>query len=124
MTKLKIEIYSIIYIVLSNGTEENCFRKLFPHLRINKLEFFDIKVRLFIFVILGEASRPKSKGAECPICFKFIAWKKDLARHVLIHTGEKPFVCQVCNRAFNDKSNLNKHQIIHIKQNLQSIKKF
>ena len=72
-----------------------------------------------MFVILGEAPRRKSKGAECPICFKHIAWKKDLAKHMIIHTGEKPFVCSVCNKAFNVKSNLNKHQIVHLNKNRQ-----
>lgn len=33
--------------------------------------------------------------------------------HVRIHTGDKPFRCEVCNRGFAQKGNLNKHKRLH-----------
>ena len=37
----------------------------------------------------------------------------NLQRHLLIHNGEKPFECEVCNRKFNQRVNLDKHMKSH-----------
>ena len=50
---------------------------------------------------------------QCGICSKSFGTKTHLARHKLIHTGEKPFVCEQCGKAFAQKSHLKRHQKIH-----------
>ena len=37
----------------------------------------------------------------------------NLQRHILIHKGEKPYQCEICNRKFNQRVNLDKHLKSH-----------
>ncbi|CAK8681877.1 unnamed protein product [Clavelina lepadiformis] len=45
----------------------------------------------------------------CQFCGKSCYNASDLKVHIRIHTGEKPFQCKICDKAFSDKSNYIRH---------------
>ncbi|XP_039859788.1 endothelial zinc finger protein induced by tumor necrosis factor alpha-like [Simochromis diagramma] len=46
----------------------------------------------------------------CHICGKDKKCRSQLARHVIIHTGERPFACDLCSARFNRHGNLQQHK--------------
>ncbi|XP_061627841.1 oocyte zinc finger protein XlCOF6-like isoform X3 [Phyllopteryx taeniolatus] len=46
---------------------------------------------------------------DCPTCERLFPCNAALKRHVVIHTGKKPFKCFICGRGFTQRGNLNTH---------------
>ncbi|XP_013870817.1 zinc finger protein 341 [Austrofundulus limnaeus] len=63
----------------------------------------------------GATEQLKGKGLKlkCNFCDKIFSKNFDLQQHIRSHTGEKPFQCIVCGRAFAQKSNVKKHMQTH-----------
>ncbi|KAM5468027.1 hypothetical protein MauCBS54593_005310 [Microsporum audouinii] len=47
--------------------------------------------------------------AQCPQCPKTFVHKKHARRHLLRHTGERPYMCPLCTRAFTRSDVLKDH---------------
>ncbi|KAL2082344.1 hypothetical protein ACEWY4_022162 [Coilia grayii] len=50
---------------------------------------------------------------ECPVCLKCFTSPSKLKRHCLIHTGQRPFQCYMCQRAFRQLAHLKVHYKVH-----------
>ena len=55
----------------------------------------------------------KPMNNTCRYCLQTFAAPSLLVRHERKHTGEKPFVCEICSRGFARKDNLKSHQLVH-----------
>ncbi|XP_057178185.1 ras-responsive element-binding protein 1 isoform X1 [Triplophysa rosa] len=45
----------------------------------------------------------------CPFCPRVFPWASSLQRHMLTHTGQKPYPCHQCDAFFSTKSNCERH---------------
>lgn len=52
---------------------------------------------------------------QCSRCLKVFTRSSALQSHILVHTGDRPFVCphSSCSKSFNVKSNMNRHFKTH-----------
>jgi len=57
-------------------------------------------------------------GRQCVVCGRHLSTKQNLERHLLLHTGDRPFTCQHCGRTFTQKTHLKSHMIVHMKNQL------
>jgi hypothetical protein len=66
----------------------------------------------------GAATNPElavTRQHVCALCQSRFLCKSKLDRHMLTHTGAKPFACY-CGKSFNQKSALKNHSRRHIKK--------
>ena len=70
-----------------------------------------------------ERTTNKSDSNECVVCKRILSCQSALKMHYRTDTGERPFRCRICARAFSTKGNLKTHMNVHrISDDIGSIK--
>lgn len=55
------------------------------------------------------SKRSGKEGYSCQVCRKMFTSSSNLAVHSMIHSGTKPFKCDLCSWSFRQKAHLQKH---------------
>ena len=72
------------------------------------MDFHQVFKHLFL-----QKERQEASAYKCEECGKGFQWKRDLAQHHRLHTGEKLLICSVCGKKFVTRQALLHHVVVH-----------
>lgn len=76
---------------------------------VNPLKFCEVTLQDETKEQEEQPKRTSLKKYECRVCSRNFGWSTDLKRHILTHTGERPFRCKLCESTFTRNFLLQKH---------------
>ncbi len=65
---------------------------------------------------LRDTPTTKYNKNVCQICEKQFSSICDLRRHMVKHTGEKPYKCEYCHKGYSQRGDLKRHLVAHTGQ--------
>ena len=67
----------------------------------------------YFFSFILQKERQDASAYKCDECGRGFQWKRDLAQHKRLHTGEKLLICSVCGKKFTTRQALLHHVVVH-----------
>jgi KRAB domain-containing zinc finger protein len=76
---------------------------------------FKSSLKIHLLNVHGVGVKVPTEPVPCPYqgCHKIYANKVGLERHIMLHTGERPYKCDYCEKAFIQKGTLQEHVRVH-----------
>jgi len=63
---------------------------------------------------VGRSNHNLQKNFKCLTCERYFSSKHCLREHCFIHTGERPYTCQVCQKVLKHASQMSLHKKTHL----------
>ena len=61
------------------------------------------------YMMMMTSSSSSANSFICNFCFRSFGFKSQLDRHIVTHTGEKPFKCPICFAKFSRMASVYRH---------------
>ena len=67
------------------------------------------QVKMAKEILEKEFEKTEDGKFKCPYCDHVTKYRWNLKKHILVHTGERPYRCEICGLEFKQKEHRKKH---------------